>query len=464
MKKVLKSVIKKITPSENEIKEVKELKEKILFAAKDVKKEFGFTPMFCGSLAKGTWLSPAELDLFLIFPQNFSREELEKKGLEAGKKICKKLKAKYEKKYTEHPYLRCYIPFKRKVYEMDVVPCYDIEPRKIKSAVDRTPWHVRYVLKNLAEDKKSDVRLLKKFCKAHGIYGADLLHQGFSGYLCELLIIKFGGFENLIKKAAEWYPKVVLWLEEKPEKKIIEQFKDNPLIFIDPVDPKRNVAAALSYESFFKFVKACREFLKNPSEKFFFERKAKISVKKLRNLLKKRDSKFYVLLFPKPKIHEDILASQLRRMTKLLGKKLHSYDFSIHRIEHFILEKFFGIAIEAEVWKLPKIMKRIGPEIESKHAKEFLKHYSDKKAWIESDKWVVEDEREIQNIDEFIKRFFKGSVKKLEERGIPSNIAKQSKKLKVYKGDAELIQLASHNEEFREWFGKYFEMNLNIFS
>lgn len=464
VQKVLKSVLKKINPSQKEIMEIESLNEKIMDAVKSVEDVYGFVPMFCGSVAKGTWIPPAEIDLFLIFPKHLSREELETRGLKAGKKICKLLKGKYEKKYTEHPYLRCFIPWKGKTYEMDIVPCYNTTPDKIKSAVDRTPWHVRYVLEHLKEEQKNDVRLLKKFCKAQGIYGADLLHQGFSGYLCELLIIKFRSFEKLVQEASKWYPQIVLYLEKKPEKRVLDQFTDNPMVFIDPVDPKRNVAAALSYESFFKFVKACKEFLKKPSEKFFFPKERKFSIQRLREILRKRDSKFYVLLFPRIKIHEDVLASQLRRLSKLLRKQLTNYGFSIHRIEHFILDKTFGIVIEAEVWKLPKIMKRVGPEIISKHAKEFLKHYADKQAWIEDSCWIVEDERELQSVEEFIKKLFKGSFKKLEERGIPSYIAKQSRKLNLYKGDAELIKLASRNEEFKKWLGKYFENNLNIFS
>ena len=464
MEKVIESVVKKLTPSQKEVMVVESLCKKIMEVAKSFENKYNFTPMFCGSVAKGTWIQPVEIDLFLIFPENLSREELEKRGLEAGKKICKKLKAKFEKKYTEHAYLRCFVPWKGKLYEMDIVPCYDIAPEKIKSAVDRTPWHVRYVIKHLKEEQKNDVRLLKKFCKAHGVYGADVLHKGFSGYLCELLIIKFGSFEKLVQEASNWYPQVLLYIEKLPEKNIIEQFKESPLVFIDPVDEKRNVAAALSFESFFKFVKACKEFIKNPSEKFFFPKEKSFSVQKLREILRKRDSKFYVLMFPSLDVHEDILASQLRKLAKFMKKKLTNHGFSIHKTEYFILKDKFGILIEAEVWKLPKVMKRTGPEIMSKHAKEFLKHYASKKAWIEDCFWVIEDEREFQTIDEFIKKMFSGSCKKLKEKGIPSYIAKQGRKLTLYTGDFELIKLACENEEFKKRLSKYFEENLNIFS
>ncbi len=460
MRKILNNVIKKLKPSEAEEKRIKTLAESVLRISKKIGMKVGFTPMLCGSVAKGTWLKPAELDLFLLFSERLSREELEKQGLKAAKEICRRLHAKWEKRYTEHPYLRCLL---RNGVEMDIVPCYDIPPEKIISAVDRTPWHVRYVLKHLKEEQRDDVRLLKKFCKAQQVYGADLLHCGFSGYLCELLIIKFGSFENVVKQASKWYPQVVLWLEKAPSKKELEQFKAHPLVFIDPVDQKRNVAAAVSYESFFRFVKACKEFLLAPSEKFFFAKPKELSVKKLKGILKKRDSKFYILLFPKPNVHEDVLASQLRRFEKLLKYYLEKEGFSMHRVEFFILDNFFGLLLEAEIWKLPKIMKRVGPEILSRHAKEFLKHYASKKAWIENNAWVVEDERKFQTIEEFLQWFFKGSAKALEQRGIPSYIAKQSRKLLLYKGDSELVKLSLRHEDFRIWLRKYFAKNLNIF-
>ncbi len=460
MREVLEKALAKIKPSKEEEEKIKSLSERVLAVAGEIGKKYNFSPMLCGSVAKGTWLKPAELDLFLLFPESLEREKLEDLGLKAGKGICKRLKARYEKKYTEHPYLRAMLPEK---IEMDVVPCYDTLPTKIKSAVDRTPWHVRYVLEHLKKEQRDEVRLLKKFCKAQKVYGADLMHQGLSGYLCELLIIKFGSFENVVKQASKWYPQVVLWLERAPEKNVLEEFKGHPLVFIDPVDPKRNVAAAVSYESFFRFVLACKKFLKKPSEKFFFEKEKEISVQKLKKKLEKRDSRFYLLIFKKPNEHEDIVISQLRRLAKLLKRNLESQEFSLIHTKEFSLEKICGLIIEAEIWKLPKIMKRTGPEIKArKHALEFLKHYSDKRAWIEEEKWVIEDERRFRSIREFLEYFFKGRESELRQRGIPSKLAKVAKTMRIFEGDSELISVARKSKEMRIFLREYFEFDLNI--
>ncbi len=462
MSKNLKNIVEKvkacIIPPKKAEEKVKLIMKKIDSVAENIGKKYGFKPMFCGSVAKGTWLMPVEMDLFLLFPENIERSEFEEVGLKAAKEISKALNAKWEKKYTEHPYLRAFL----QDVQLDIVPCYDVPPQRIKSAVDRTPWHVRYVREKLEEWQKDEVRLLKVFCKAQEVYGADIVHHGFSGYLCELLIIKFGSFINLVKSATKWNPQVILYLEKPPKKEILDSFSIHPLVFIDPVDENRNVAAAVSFKSFFKFVKACRKLVSSPSESMFRKRFIPISQKKLERILTKRNTKFYVLLFPAPKdLHEDIIVAQLRKLAKLLSENLSREGFLIHRIEEFFLEKEAGIIIESEIWKLPVVMKRIGPSVFSKHAKEFLVHYSDKYAWIENGVWVVEDKRKFLKIEEFLKCFFSGSEKSLKERGVPSKLAKLSKEMRIYIGDSAIVSLAKKKKEFAAFLKKYFEESIN---
>ena len=100
----LKSVLSKIMPSQKEEREMRRFSEKVLKVAESMSKEF--KPMFCGSFAKGTWLSTKrELDLFLLFDPSVHRKKLEQEGLKYAKNIVKKLKGKYQIAYAEHPYL-----------------------------------------------------------------------------------------------------------------------------------------------------------------------------------------------------------------------------------------------------------------------------------------------------------------------------------------------------------------------
>ena len=62
---------------------------------------------------------------------------------------------------------------------------------------------------------------------------------------------------------------------------------NTPLTFIDPIDSDRNVASALSIEKFELFIKACKEYIKNPKITFFFPNDIKPwSINKIRKNIK----------------------------------------------------------------------------------------------------------------------------------------------------------------------------------
>ena len=89
--------------------------------------------------------------------------------------------------------------------QLRLYPCYKIEDASQKlSAVDRTPLHTKYVKENLKENQKSDVRLFKQFLRGISCYGAEAEIEGFSGYLCEILVIKYKNFKGLIENASKW--------------------------------------------------------------------------------------------------------------------------------------------------------------------------------------------------------------------------------------------------------------------
>ena len=88
--------------------------------------------------------------------------------------------------------------------------------------------------------------------------------EGFSGYLCELLVLHYGGFAPLLRAASEWGPHLKIDIEHHAAKEF-----DEPLIVIDPVDPRRNVAAAVSIDRMAEFVELARGDCEAPSETFF---------------------------------------------------------------------------------------------------------------------------------------------------------------------------------------------------
>ncbi len=101
-------------------------------------------------------------------------------------------------------------------FDVDFVPCYTIKnAEELKSAVDRTILHTEYVKKNLKPEQRNEVLLLKKFMESIHTYGAEFKVGGFSGYLCELLIINYGTFIEVLEAASEkWRPKTVIDIEK----------------------------------------------------------------------------------------------------------------------------------------------------------------------------------------------------------------------------------------------------------
>ena len=452
---ILNAALKNIRPSEAEEKQMDGVVNSVVRIAKK-----HATPMVCGSSVKGTWLSGRnEIDLFLLYSPSLSRKQLEERGMSAAKAIIKELGGTFVIAYAEHPYVRGKATIKGKAFDMDVVPCYDVkDPAKIKSAVDRTPHHVRFVNANLGK-KGDEVRLLKQFCKASGCYGADVKTQGFSGYLCELLIIKYGSFMNVVKEASAWHAGVAIDLKKAKT----EKFK-SPLVVIDPVDPERNVAAAVSSESFYRFVKACSSFLSFPHPKKFVVEKGKpYSPKEIFAEMKARGSRFYAIRFKRPDIVDDTLWPQMRRALARFEGLLAEGGFRVMRSDCFADAKQCLLLFELEIWKVPWFYKHIGPTIYSAvQSNEFLKRYKDSKVYVSGDDWAVESKRKHIVALLFLKEFLSKSLKALEEAGMPSKIAPEIARADVASGADAVKMLGNLPDDFRIFIREYFEKNLNF--
>ena len=120
------------------------------------------------------------------------------------------------------------------------------------------PFHTKYVSVRIA-GKEDDVLLLKQFMKGVHVYGSELRVGGFSGYLTELLVLCYGSFVAVLRAASSWRPGQRLDLEGHAAVR-----HDEPLIVVDPVDPRRNVAGALTLDKMLQFAGAARSFLAEP--------------------------------------------------------------------------------------------------------------------------------------------------------------------------------------------------------
>jgi len=348
-------------------------------------------------------------------------------------------------------------------YEIDIVPCYAVQSaEKIKSAVDRTPFHNKWLSENLSPALAPQVRLLKQFAKGIQVYGSDTRVLGMSGYLCELLTVQYKSFKNFLDHASKWEAgQVFIDLEEhrkEDREHAMKELKGQPLIVIDPVDPKRNVASSFSPENFAKLVKSTRTFLEKPGMKFFFPERAKVSGKELRKIMESRGTRMVGVRFGRPDVIDDILWPQLRRTSRRLSDILKEHEFIVMGKDSWADEKACVLLFEMEVWSLPKIRKLIGPFVFSKqHSDEFITKYQKSgRIWVEGQSWVAEIPRKFTQAEEKLRDSLKDSEKNLKAKGIASAPAKSiSKKFDILKPQ-DILKLAKGNPDFAEFLKSYF--------
>ncbi|MEM0372351.1 MAG: CCA tRNA nucleotidyltransferase [archaeon] len=384
-------VLKKIKPTLEETRAKNALAS---FFIKEIQKE-GYEAMLVGSLSRGTSLADeGDADIFVFFPPTTPREDLEKKGVELGKKILKAYGPSTH--YAEHPYVKAEV----EGMNVEIVPCYKIKDKLI-SAVDRSPLHNEYVKKKMTEKQKDEVLLLKKFLKANGLYGADQKTKGFSGYLCELLIINYGTFEALLKDAAEkWNKKIFIDIEKIGA---IDHFKD-ALIVIDPVDKDRNVASAVSRETLSLFIMKARDYIARPSEEFFFPKEKRLNIKEMT-----KGRRMVIVSFGCPNAVPEVLWSQLEKLAKDIKEALYASEFETYKYEYWTDEKTrCAIAFELNTNELGKYKRHKGPEVwDAEHCKAFIE--KNPMWWVQRSVLYAWKERKFKKAHEVIEDFLDNS-------------------------------------------------------
>ncbi len=363
----------------------------------------GLAVMVVGSVAKDTYVYPPDIDIFVLFPKETNREDLAKEGILIGRAVVKDA----EERYAEHPYVHGWIDG----LEVDIVPCFKVDsPAGLKSAVDRTPFHTRYVLQHINETQRNEVRILKQFMTGIGIYGAEARVQGFSGYLVELLILKYGSFEEVVQAAQDWRRGTTLWLEEKRGR---TEFA-TPLVFFDPVDESRNVASALSEDSFATFLRASDEYLASPRGSFFFPKPQKAwSIKRIRAELKERGTRLLVISLDRPEMSEDNLYPQLRRTLDGVRRLLESWSFVVADATYSVKDKEVFFLFELLEDELSVMRLHNGPPVWTENAQRFLEKWKDRsygEPYIENGCWVAKVPRTHRTAVEMIEKEIKGAA------------------------------------------------------
>jgi len=404
--RVQMEVLKRIRPSRDERDRLHRVTQQVISAAQSAinARSLTATVKVIGSAARDTWISGEhDIDIFIGFGVTTSREDLERYGLEIGKEIAVQ---GYVIGFAEHPYVKA----RCGDFAIDVVPYYIIENAdQLLSAVDRTPFHEQYVGEHLGA-RQDDVRLLKQFLKGAGIYGAELRVKGFSGYLCELLVIKYGSFAGVLSNAQDWKVGTYITLAGEHARSSF----DSPLAVIDPVDAKRNVAAAVSLDSFSTFVDSARSFLEQPCTKCFFPPKiAPLDARAFRAITTKRKTTLFGVRFTLPNLVDDIAYPQLERAFKGMSAALLQQGFSALRGDIFYVQGEALLLFEMLVWQLPSVERRLGPPIDKKrHSVKFKKRYANDalvltKPFIQDGRFVVELHRKYLTFPEYLTKEFR---------------------------------------------------------
>lgn len=330
-----------------------------------------------GAWAKQTWLKDTDIDIFLRFENQagIKKSALALDGI------------KHRVVHGSRDYYQSGI--------FEIVPILKVDdPKKAKNVTDASPFHVKFVNENLKDP--DDVRLLKLFCKAIGVYGAETHVSGFSGYVLELLAIKYGSFENMIKQADKWEPKIEIDFGKRA--KLTKHKKKSPIIIYDPTLPERNAAASLDYKSFSKFLFHARGFLRNPDEKYF--KKTSMTKKKLVSRSRKRGTKLFTKT-ARIKGPRNIFLSKLKKKMKMIRSKTENQGFSIYDYGFFPRQKTVLIFFEMETWETSDKKVHYGPPVwvGKQYFEQFIKKW--KNVYVKNSRLVTDVKRE-NNALEFL--------------------------------------------------------------
>ena len=391
------SVLGKIVPSREAMDRLDGIASRLVAKVSKYYEDKGLDVIvrLAGSYAKGSYLSDQDLDLFMMFPPEMSREEVTEIGLKAGKDIIGG-----ELVYSEHPYTTGYF----EGVEVDMVPCYHLESTEnLRTAVDRTPFHTEYINSHLNPDQKDQVRLLKKFMKGIGAYGAEQDSRGFSGYICEVLVVKYGSFRSVLENAAEWKVGETIIVEDKGPK------FSSALVIYDPVDRNRNAASSVHEDTLQLFITAAKAYLVDPNERFFFPNKREpLDPAELEWICAGRKTKVVSIIFDRPDVIEDSIQGQLWRTQNALIKKFREFSFNVINAEHSLDDYRLYIVFELESDPISETYEHIGPPVRVKKASEdFINYWKGNKygePYQKDDHWYVVTERQFRFATDFLEK------------------------------------------------------------
>ena len=443
---ILDELLEEIVPTKQELNLINEIVEKLKSLLEKKAKELNIKytriePQGSTGIKQTQLRNDFDIDLFiglnydLYSPkyEGLSKNKLKKASKEDFLNICNNwiiksltLKEFHNPRllYAEHPYVTVDYFTKDVKLKIDIVLYFDLDVEYIKkqgpiTAVDRSPWHGRFIRENLNEDQKNDVRILKQFFKACHSYGdkSPVGKIGFIGYAAELLIYYFGNLESVFKNFNKLYQNPLdYYNRDKKELDKIQHFKNDFLIIIDPIDMNRNVASAISEKAYKYCNQRLMKYKEDPNKDFF----KILSIPEI-NLSNPNDAilsnTFIIELKNKDNdVHYTINRDKLYSLgdrIKANGEKEFSHA---KRFGNIMFEVYFEdeineyhLVIYCDKIKISPSYLRKGPQVKDKfHAEKFRKK---NKQYIVKDGYLwAETKRKFNDFFEFLKDFIKDKI------------------------------------------------------
>jgi len=322
---ILKEVLERVEPTKEELKDIGNLLEDFIKKlGKNIKTSKINAEIFIGgSFAKSTVIRKKDydIDIFIRFDKKYKNiSDLTKKILRNVKNISLI--------HGSRDYFR--IKASKDLF-FEVIPVKKIKnPREAENIMDLSYSHVKYIKRKIKSEKiLDDIRLAKAFCYGNNCYGAESYVNGFSGYALELLIYHYGGFLKFLRAMTKIKEQEVIDIEKyyKSKQRVLMDINaaklQSPVVLIDPTYKQRNALAALSYETFRAFQKACKNFLKNPVIKAF--EIEKIDFEKVRKNARRRGYEFILLEARTKKQEGDVAGSKLLKFYRHIGNEIEKY-------------------------------------------------------------------------------------------------------------------------------------------
>ncbi len=372
--------------------------------------------MLGGSAAKGTFVKgDFDCDVFIRFDKEYEDKKISG-YLARALKIFKGI----DKVHGS----RDYFQGKIEGINYEFVPVKRIsEPSEAFNVTDCSPLHVKWMEENIKSNPEltNQIILTKLFCKAQRIYGAESYIKGFSGHVIDILVAYYKTFEELLKNSSEWQKGTIIDIENHKTGELINESKINSLIVIDPIQPLRNAAAALSVECMEIFKKRSKEFLKKPSKDFF--EKKEITVDGIKLKKDENENELFVIEATPLKGKEDVVGTKILKVFEHIKRHLELHEFSLIDWGWEWDKKEYAIMwFVTKPEELAQEKLREGPPVhEKKDADRFMKKHSD--YFIENNRLCAYVKRDFTKAEDLIRHliddeYVKQRTKSIELRKI----------------------------------------------